>query len=48
MIDGVVTLKPVLLHPQAMIGAYGFLKFCEILMKGISRQHYQFIQIIFS
>ncbi len=48
MIDGVVTLKEVLLHPITIIGSYGFLKFCEILMRGASRRHYQFLQIIFS
>ena len=48
MIDGVVTLRQVLLHPISIIGPYGILKFCEILMKGISRRHYQFVQIVFS
>jgi len=48
MIDGVMTLRQVLLHPIDVIGPYGFVKFCEILRKGVSRQHYQFLQIVFS
>jgi len=48
MIDGVVKLRQVLLHPIAVIWPYGLLKFCEILIKGVSRRHYQFLQIVFS
>lgn len=48
MIDGVMQLRQVLLHPLDVVWSYGFLKFCEILMKGVSRRHYQFLQIVFS
>ncbi|MDO8462283.1 MAG: hypothetical protein Q7S98_05430 [Deltaproteobacteria bacterium] len=48
MIDGVVTLKEVLLHPMTIIKSYGLLKFCQVLMRSASRRHYQFLQIIFS
>ena len=47
MIDGVLTLRQVLSHPMTVIGCYGLLKFCEILMKGVSRRRYQFLQIVF-
>jgi len=46
MINGIVTLRDVLLHPIAVIWPYGFRKYCEILMKGISKQHYQFLPIV--
>jgi hypothetical protein len=48
MIDGILTLRHVLLHPLAVIWPYGLLKFCEFLMKGVSRRRHQFLQIAFS
>ncbi|HSA60169.1 MAG TPA: hypothetical protein VLJ37_10845 [bacterium] len=48
MIDGVMQLRQVLLHPWGVVWSYGLLKFCEILVKGVSKRHYQFLQIVFS
>jgi len=47
MITGIVKTKEILAHSMLIIHEFGFFKYIKILTKGLSRNSYQFLPLIF-
>ncbi len=48
MFTGVITTKEVFMHPITLIREYGLQSFFRCLMKGLSKEHYQFLPVVLS